>query len=39
MASRYGLSAHIVEGASHCLMLETGWEEVAEDIRKFADPH
>lgn len=39
MAIRYGLSPKIVEGASHCLMLETGWEEVAEDIRKFADPH
>lgn len=39
MASRYGLSPYIVEGASHCLMLETGWEETAEDIRKFADPH
>ena len=39
MARRYGLSSHIIEGASHCLMLETGWEEVAEDIRKFADLH
>ena len=39
MARRYGLSSHIIEGASHCLMLETGWEKVAEDIRKFADPH
>lgn len=39
MARHYGLSSHIVQGASHCLMLETGWEEVAEDIRKFADPH
>ena len=39
MAKRYGLLPLIVEGASHCLMLETGWEEVAEEIRKFADPH
>jgi len=39
MARCYGLSSHIIEGASHCLMLETGWEAVAEDVRKFADPH
>ena len=39
MALRYGLPSHIIEGASHCLMLETGWDAVAEDIRKFAYPH
>jgi pimeloyl-ACP methyl ester carboxylesterase len=39
MAKRYGLEAQIVKDASHCLMLETGWEEVAASIKKFVVPH
>lgn len=39
MAKRYGLTPHIIAKASHCVMLESGWEQVAEQIRKFADPH
>ena len=39
MAKRYGLEAQIVKDASHCLMLETGWEEVASSIKKFVVPH
>ena len=39
MAQRYGLEAQLVSDASHCLMLETGWEEVASSIKKFVVPH
>jgi pimeloyl-ACP methyl ester carboxylesterase len=39
MAKRYGLEAQIIKDASHCLMLETGWEEVAASIKKFVVPH
>lgn len=39
MAVTYGVEPHIIKGASHCLMLETGWEDVAEEIRKFVVPH
>lgn len=39
MAKRYGLEAQIIKDASHCLMLETGWEEVAASIKKFVAPH
>jgi pimeloyl-ACP methyl ester carboxylesterase len=39
MAQRYGLEAQLVSDASHCLMLETGWEEVAASIKKFVVPH
>jgi len=39
MADRYGLEAHIVKNASHCLMLETGWDDVAATIKKFVAPH
>lgn len=39
MAKRYGLEAQIVKDASHCLMLETGWEEVAASIKTFVVPH
>lgn len=39
MAVRYSLEPYIVKGASHCLMMETGWEEVAQYIKKFAAPH
>ena len=39
MANHYGLNAQIIKGASHCLMLETGWEEVAASIKKFVVPH
>jgi pimeloyl-ACP methyl ester carboxylesterase len=39
MAKRYGLEAQIVKDASHCLMLETGWEEVAASIKTFVAPH
>jgi len=39
MAKRYGLEAQIVKDASHCLMLETGWEEVADSIKTFVVPH
>lgn len=39
MASRYGLTPQIVPGASHCLMFETGWEDVATSIRKFVHPY
>lgn len=39
MAARYGLRACIIKDASHCLQLESGWENVAGIIRKFADPH
>lgn len=38
MAVRYGIVPYIVKGASHCLMLESGWEEIAKRITKFADP-
>ena len=39
MAARYGIIPRIIKGASHCLMLETGWKDVANTIREFADPH
>jgi alpha-beta hydrolase superfamily lysophospholipase len=39
MARHYGVDALIVKDASHCLMLETGWEMVAEKIKSFAHQH
>lgn len=39
MANHYRLNAQIIKGASHCLMLESGWEEAASSIKKFVDPH
>jgi pimeloyl-ACP methyl ester carboxylesterase len=39
MSKHYGLEAKIINGASHCLMLETGWEEVADSIKKFVGPY
>lgn len=38
MAAKYDVLPIIVKDASHCLMLETGWEKVAEEIRKFVGP-
>lgn len=35
MANRYKVEPFIVSGASHCLMLEEGWEEVATKIYSF----
>ena len=35
MAQGYGLEASIVKDASHCLMMESGWENVAKRISEF----
>jgi pimeloyl-ACP methyl ester carboxylesterase len=39
MAAYYDLHPYIIEGASHCFMLETGWENVAEKINAFLLEH
>jgi pimeloyl-ACP methyl ester carboxylesterase len=39
MARHYGVDALIVKDASHCLMLESGFEMVAEKIKSFAHQH
>ena len=35
MAISYGVAPVIIKGASHCLMLETGWEYTADLINEF----
>ena len=39
MAAYYDLQPCIIEGASHCFMLEIGWEKVAEKINAFLAEH
>jgi pimeloyl-ACP methyl ester carboxylesterase len=39
MASFFKVTPHIIKGASHSFMLETGWEEVAEKINLFFQEH
>jgi pimeloyl-ACP methyl ester carboxylesterase len=39
MASFYKVTPHIIKGASHSFMLESGWEEVAEKINLFFQEH
>jgi len=39
MASFYGVKPFIIPGASHCFMLESGWEQVADKISGFFLEH
>lgn len=39
MARFYGVDPYIIPSASHCFMLETGWETVAENISAFLAGH
>lgn len=39
MARFYGLTPYIIPNASHCFMLESGWEKVAEKINAFFQEH
>ena len=39
MARFYGLNPYIIPEASHCFMLESGWQQVADKINVFFQEH
>lgn len=39
MAANFGIEPLIIEDASHCFMMEDGWESTAEKISQFFDQH
>lgn len=39
MAANFGIEPLIIEDASHCFMMEDGWESTAERVSQFFDQH